>query len=888
VVDLEEESELGIRLSLKPEQLPRAVFDYLSPGQRMCYFFERARAQSAGSPEEPMSRLPQRSSDVSDAGNTANGIGLWQALIEGLIEAVWLVDPFELRIVAVNGVAEELLGITRASLVGRPVIELACTPEDVFFWEDVAAGKTDHLLSETMLRRHDNTLVTVLRRVSRVQYPNGPSFYVVGISNQSERRAVESELEKLVAELRATLESTADGILVTALDGAIRGFNQGFAEMWNLPEALLTERDDAGVYGWMARSVLDPGEYAARIGAIGHDPLLEALDVLVLRNGKVLERATLPHYARGHPIGRVYSFRDITQRLADEKRLTLANRVFEASLDAIFVTDPEFRIMAVNPACERMTDCLSAELAGQTLTQSLHLWLGDHPHRAIVEALASDGFWQGEIMQRTKAGLTFPCLVSLVRVLDAEGAPFHYVGFVKDLSEAAAARQRIEQLAYTDALTGLPNRIRFAERLEFAITLAQRERTSFAVLFIDIDRFKQINDSLGHIFGDRVLVEVAQRITQCLRQVDTTARLGGDEFVLLLHQANGYGAEQTARRLLDAMAQPFAIDEMKFSLTCSIGIALYPVDGVTLDDLIKNADSAMYHVKDHGRGDFRFYQRQMNVDLLNRMKLDHAMREALVQQDFRLAYQPQIDLRTDRVIGVEALLRWHDRELGEISPGQFIPIAEETGFIVALGDWVLREAIRQGEQWHLQGIELTMSVNVSAVQFQQTNFVESLAQLLANSRLPPGRLELELTESILIQHVDDTLVRLDALVALGVRLAIDDFGTGYSNLAYLNRFPLHRLKIDRSFVRDLPDDDSDAAIATAVINLARALKLRVIAEGVENDHQRDFLLTAGCDEFQGFLCAPALEPADFLTLAERIGLADAPTSPTVPNLETEH
>ncbi|MBK1717907.1 diguanylate cyclase [Thiocystis violacea] len=813
---------------------------------------------------------------AADDFGAGNRLDLWQALIEGLIEAAWLVDALDLRIVAVNRVAEELLGLSRASLIGRPVIELAVTPEDVFFWEDVAAGRADSLLSETMLRRHDDSLVMVLRRVSRVQCADGRAFYIVGMANQSERRAVESELEKLVAELRATLESTADGILVTDLDGAIRGFNQRFAELWNLPESLLTERNDAGIYDWMAREVLDAGDYAARIQAISHDPLLEGSDLLVLRRGEVLERVTLPQYARGHPIGRVYSFRDITQRLADEKRLKLASRVFEASLDAIFVTDPEFRIVAVNPSCERMTDCRSAELTGQTLTQSLHRWLGDYPHRAIEEALARDGLWQGELLQRKKDGVSFPCLVSLVRVLDADGAPFHYVGFVKDLSEAAAARQRIEQLAYTDALTGLPNRIRLTERIEFAIGLAQRDRTSFAVLFIDIDRFKQINDSLGHIFGDRVLVEVARRIKQCLRQVDTTARLGGDEFVLLLHQANGFGAEQTARRLLETMARPFDIDGMKFSLTLSIGIALYPEDGETLDDLIKNADSAMYHVKERGRGDFRFYRRQMNVDLLTRMKLDHAMREALAAGHFRLAYQPQVDLRSGLVIGAEALLRWKDQDLGEIPPGQFIPIAEETGFIVALGGWVLREAIRQGELWQAQGLGLTMSVNVSAVQFQQANFIESLAQWLAESHLPPGWLELELTESILIQNVDETLVRLDTLVGLGMRLAIDDFGTGYSSLAYLKRFPIHRLKIDRSFVQDIPDDESDAAIATAVINLARALNLRVIAEGVENDIQRAFLLEAGCDEYQGYLCSPALAPSDFVALVERIGLAEGP------------
>lgn len=806
----------------------------------------------------------------------AGCLDVWQSLIEGLIEAVWLVDALELRVLTVNRAAEELVGMPRERLVGRPVIDLASTPEDVFFWEDVASGRADTLLSETLLRRDDGTLVTVLRRVTHAQCANGAAVYVVGIANQSEHRAVEAELEKLVAELRATLESTADGILVTDLDGAIRGFNQRFAEMWGLPQALLSKRDDAGVYAWMADAVVDADTYAARISAIRRNPLLEGSDVLGLRGGKVLERVTLPQYARGRPIGRVYSFRDITQRLADEKRLKLAARVFGASLDAIFVSDAAFRIVAVNPACERMTGRCSDELTGQYLSQSLPIWSGDHPHSAIEEVLERDGVWQGEVVQHRKSGSAFPCLVSLVRVLDAEGAPTHYVVFVKDLSEAVEARQRIEQLAYTDALTGLPNRIRLTERIEFAIELARRERARFAILFLDLDRFKQINDSLGHVFGDRVLVEVSRRIKSCLRQVDTIARLGGDEFVLLLQKADGFGAEQTARRLLDAMSQPFQIDGMKFSLTYSIGIALYPEDGETLDDLIKNADSAMYHVKERGRGDFRFYRRQMNVDLLTRMKIDHAMREALSHGRFRLAYQPQVDLHKGQIVGAEALLRWTDSNLGEVSPTQFIPIAEETGFIVALGGWVLREAIRQGEEWYEQGIAVTMSVNVSATQFHQANFVESLAQCLAGSGLPPNLLELELTESILIQNVEDTLIRLDALMDLGVKLAIDDFGTGYSSLAYLKRFPIHKLKIDRSFVQDIPDDESDAAIATAVINLARSLNLRVIAEGVENDTQREFLLAAGCDEFQGFLFSPALPPRDFLDLVARVGLADPP------------
>ena len=807
-------------------------------------------------------------------------IDLAQALIDELIDAVWLVDGSDQRLLAVNRAAEELLGQGRASLVGRSMSELACTPEDLFFWEDVAAGRGDTLLSETLLRRQDGTLVTVLRRVGRVSCPDGRCLYLACFSNQSERRAVESELEKLVAELRATLESSADGILVTDLDGAIRSFNQRFAELWRLPAALLTERNDAGIHDWMAREVLDAEGYAARLQAIAQNPLLEASDLLTLRQGRVLERVTLPQYARGRPIGRVYAFRDITQRLHDEQGLKLAARVFEASLDAIFVTDPEFRIVAVNPAGERMTGRASAELVGRRLDRSLRLWANETLDPDIRAALDRSGHWQGEIEQHHSDGSTFPCLVSLMRVLDTEGLPFHYVGFVKDLSETVAARQRIEQLAFNDALTGLPNRLRLTERLEFSIELARRENTRFAVLFIDIDRFKHINDSLGHVFGDRVLIEVAQRIRQCLRHVDTIARLGGDEFVLLLHRVESHGAELVARRLLESMAQPFELDGLKFSLSCSIGIALYPEDGETLDDLIKNADSAMYHVKEHGRGDCCFYQRQMNVGLLERVRIDHAMREALQQGHFWLAYQPQIDLVSGLVIGAEALVRWNDPDLGELTPGRFIPIAEETGFIVALGGWVLREAIRQGAHWQAQGIRLSLSVNVSATQFHQANFIDLLAQWLDETGLPPGRLELELTESILIQNVEETLRRLENLVALGVRLAIDDFGTGYSSLAYLKRFPIHKLKIDRSFVCDIPHDESDTAIATAVIGLASVLKLRVIAEGVETDIQRQFLLDAGCHEFQGYLCAPALEPAAFLARIAQIGLAESPSSST--------
>jgi diguanylate cyclase (GGDEF)-like protein/PAS domain S-box-containing protein len=704
---------------------------------------------------------------------------------------------------------------------------------------------------------------------------------VVGIRDQSEERRIEGELEKLVAELRATLESTADGILVTDLEEAIRGYNQRFAELWGLPQELMTQRNDAAIHAWMAQNVIDAATYAARLAAISRSPLLETSDVLLLRSGKVLERVTLPQYARGRPIGRVYSYRDISQRLADEVRLQLAAKVFEASLDAIFVTNPEFKLVAANPACERLTGQKSQELLGKTAHDILSSNVSREQFAAQVEAqLEMKGFWEGEAWHRNRAGNSLPCQASLVRVSDDSGTLLHYIGFFKDLSDTVNARKRIEELAYTDALTGLPNRLMLAERIEFALGLAHREHISFALLFLDLDRFKHINDSLGHMFGDRVLIDVAERIKDCLRQVDTAARLGGDEFLILLHNTDARGAEITARRVIERLAQPFVIDNLSFTVTCSIGIALFPDDGQTMDDLIKNADAAMYHVKERGRAGFRFYQRQMNVGLLSRMKLDHAMRQALAhpqpETGFRLHYQPQISFRNNAIFGTEALLRWRDPELGEISPAQFIPIAEESGVIVSIGNWVLDAAVRQCAAWNAKGLALVMAINVSALQFQQVDFVERIAQALRTHDLPPNLLELELTESILIHDIDETMRRLQSLAALGVSLAIDDFGTGYSSLSYLKRFPIHKLKIDRSFVNDLPDDESDTAIVNAIIQLAAALHLKVIAEGVETLSQRDFLIAAGCDEYQGFLCAPALDPYALEDLAIAQGLASQP------------
>ena len=792
----------------------------------------------------------------------------WKPLIEGLLESVWLVDPVDLRILAVNQAGCDLLGLSRDEMLGKPVIELAASPEDQFFWEDVAQGLVDSIHSETLLRGSDGLAVAVERRVSLVWPDADRSVFLVGLRDLRQQRHTENELEKRVAELRATLESTADAILVSDLDGVIRNYNRHFAKLWSVPEAMLLHRDDTALYAHLASQVSDPERYQQRLQEINDNPLLETSDILVLHSGRVLERVTQSQYSRGQPTGRVFSFRDITQSLQTESQLKLAAKVFESSLEAIFITNPALGILAVNPACETLTQCAQGKLQGTTPSD----FFFDPQHAEVVadahSKLLEQGLWRGQLCVRKADLSTCAVHVSWVLLRDDHGQVSHTICFFRDLTEEHAAQKRIEQLAYHDALTGLPNRLLLSQRAGFALRVAERNGCECGVFFIDLDRFKNINDSMGHTFGDRVLVDVAQRLKSCLRETDTLCRLGGDEFVIFMQELDARGAEVLAQRILDAMVEAFQIDDMLFSVGCSIGVALFPEDGKTLDTLIKCADTAMYLVKSRGRGSFRFYQPQMNVNLLSHLKMDHAMRQAMDKGLFRLHYQPQISLANGSLQGAEALIRWSDDELGDVPPSMFIPLAEESGFITTLGTWVLEEAVRQASLWQNRGTPVTVSINVSALQFHQADFVETVAAVIRTAGLAPQLLELELTESILIRDANETMGRLHALADLGVALSIDDFGTGYSSLAYLKRFPISKLKIDRSFVTGLPDDEGDRAIVSATIGMARGLKLKVVAEGVETEAQRDYLASLGCESFQGFLCTPGLSaPAfeDFMT-----------------------
>ncbi|WP_444544375.1 bifunctional diguanylate cyclase/phosphodiesterase [Pseudomonas paralcaligenes] len=551
--------------------------------------------------------------------------------------------------------------------------------------------------------------------------------------------------------------------------------------------------------------------------------------------------------------------RDITQQRRAERDLRMAATVFDHSTAAILVTDPAGYIVRINETFQRITGFAGAEV----LDQMPGMLTADRQQAAqfayILAQLNKHGSWEGEVWLKRRNGEQFPAWVGITAVQDDDGDLVSYVCFFNDISERKASEQRIHRLAYYDALTLLPNRTLFQDRLHTALLHAERHDEWVVLMFLDLDRFKPINDSLGHAAGDRMLKDVAVRLAACVDEDDTVARMGGDEFTLLLQPRNTRAgalnrAIHVAERILASLAQPFVLQGREFFVTASIGIALSPQDGDELSQLMKNADTAMYHAKERGKNNFQFYQAEMNATALQRLELESDLRHALEQGQFLLYYQPQLSSDGKRLTGVEALLRWNHPRRGLVAPYEFIPVLEELGLIVQVGDWVIAEACRQIKAWHDAEVRVPkVSVNLSARQFADGQLGMRISRVLGESGLPPACLELELTESILMRDVGETLQVLASLKRLGLSIAVDDFGTGYSSLNYLKQFPIDVLKIDRSFVDGVPGGEQDAQIARAIIAMAHSLNLAVIAEGVETQGQLDFLREHGCDEVQGYL-----------------------------------
>jgi diguanylate cyclase (GGDEF)-like protein/PAS domain S-box-containing protein len=556
-------------------------------------------------------------------------------------------------------------------------------------------------------------------------------------------------------------------------------------------------------------------------------------------------------------------------RAAAEEEVRFAASVYENSIEGIVITDAEGKILRVNPAFTRVTGYQSHEVIGKT-PKLLNSGRHDQAfYQDMWSSLTETGSWRGEIWNRRRNGELYPQWLGISAVRDADGRVNHYIGVFNDITDKKLSEKRIQRLAYYDPLTELPNRRLFQDRLQQALMNSQRTDSEVALLYLDLDRFKLVNDSFGHTTGDELLKEAARRLRSCVRASDTVARLGGDEFTIILAglSADRHVPEQVAvlaQNIIDTLSEPYQFDGQDVTVSASVGIAVHPQDGDDGETLTLNADTAMYHAKAAGRKNHQFYTQEMNARARERLQIENQLRRALDKGELEIHYQPQVDLASGRVAGLEALLRWRPDGRQLISPVEFIPLAEETGLIVPIGAWVCKQACRQLAAWSADGLgQFRVAVNISPEQFRQPGLADMVHDALVDSGIPPGRLELEITESSLMGDERHIMETLGVLKELGVTVALDDFGTGYSSLSYLKRFSLDALKIDRSFVHGIPSDAETTSITEAIIVMARKLNLRVVSEGVENAEQLSFLRQHDCDEVQGFLLGRPMPVREF-------------------------
>jgi diguanylate cyclase (GGDEF)-like protein/PAS domain S-box-containing protein len=802
-------------------------------------------------------------------------------LVQGALAGQVTTGEVEMEGVAYVGTASSIQGLGWVALVVQPKSVAFAAQRTVLYaliagtlFSLLVALSAALMLARAVTRRM-HEFGDLMQAVAHGDYRAGiPAFRVTELNDlaDSMRRMAaavlerESRLQRSEAEYRDVVEGTDDLITRVNLEGRLLFVNHASRRFFGL--------EPSACIGISAFDFVHPEDRETTQQAFAKW-IAEAATTLnwenrqVSRSGAVHRmqwNVTAVRDATNQITGFTSIARDVTQQRRAEENLRLAASVFNASAEGILITDADMRILSVNPALTNITGHTAGDAIGKTpaIFKS-----GRHDqvfYRTMFDEIAATGSWQGEIWNRRKNGEIFPEWLTITAVKNAEGVLTHYIGSFFDVSERKDAEEHIQFMANHDALTRLPNRTLLDDRIRQAIVTSRRKESRTAILLLDLDRFKLINDTLGHDIGDRVLEAVARRLTGTLRETETVARLGGDEFIILVPDIESIErVSMLAQKILNVVAEPHRIGDHELHVTPSIGISIFPEDGADAPTLLRGADTAMYHAKGVGRNNFQFFTSSMNYVVQERMAIENDLRRALEKGEFLLYYQPQVNCRTGAVMGMEALIRWQHPQRGLVAPDKFIPIAEETGLIVPIGEWVLREACRQAKAWHDMGhAGLRMGVNLSARQFQQPDLLQQIHQALEDSGLATSALELEITEGMLMEDPDAAAELLRKLATLGIRLAIDDFGTGYSSLAYLKRFPLHRLKIDKSFVRDISSDPNDAAIVSAVVGLADALNMEVIAEGVESVDQLRYLERNGCCEIQGYFFSRP-QPASHFT-----------------------
>lgn len=688
------------------------------------------------------------------------------------------------------------------------------------------------------------------------------------------RREVEDALRRSENKYRELFWSNLDGIVISSLDGQVIDAKPAFL---NLMCYSLDQLKQQNFWSLVAEEseALERFNLDNKVLRFGYCDEFEATYLNRFDNQVPVSVKTV---AMRDAFGRINAVwrmvRDISEKRAAEERVQLAAKVFENTVEGIMITDADRRIRSVNRAFTEITGYTQHEVLGQK-TSILSSGRHDEPfYEQMWQSIAEHGSWQGELWNRRKNGEVYPEWLAINAVRNSLGEITHYVAIFSDLTERKAADERIQFLAHFDVLTSLPNRIHMQDRVELAIHNAVRDNQRLALLLLDLDRFKTVNESLGHSAGDTLLQVAADRIKSVMAPGEMLARQGGDEFIILLPVISDPGeAALAAERVRDVFANPIELHNHVLTITPSIGISVYPDDGRDYETLVRNADAAMYHAKSSGRNSYKFYTADLNARAREILAIESQLRFALERDEFVLHYQPQVEMESGRIVGAEALIRWNHPSLGLLGPVRFIQVAEERGFIVQIGNWVIAEATRQLVEWRRAGLpELTLAINLSALQFRQPDLALQVKQALESSGLPGHALDIEVTESIIMEDAQATIQTIDNMKNMGLRLSIDDFGTGYSSLSYLKRFKADKLKIDRSFVRDIPQDADDSAIARAIINMAKNLNMQVVAEGVETMEQWQFLEQEGCDFVQGYLIAKPLPADDFAELLHKDSL----------------